>query len=417
MGVLKRKNKITRELMGLSALNQFSPHNSSSRGVMFLSQLSQYLSLVKPETRILLSGLEEEMLGGSMNIELPENSRILNIIPYTVDEKILNVYIVYHDMNNNVIDLLIVKTYGKNDRIFGYRHEWTDALKNMNEDDVYKKKIKLTKTNSETEDGVHGFGVNANIAWITDPKISDDAIVISESLSKRLSYRWYETKVFEFGRNYVPTNIYGDRNNYKIIPDVGERVGDDGVIANLRKVDDLTYPALFSKKALSNIDPTFDHCYYSRGSNGVVVDIDVLYSPNNSKTMGYSNTYDQVKKYSDAKQRQRKELIDAVQYIEKSFPNVRIGNTLHVEATNAMTIENPRVTKVYNRENLDISSLLIFNTISFGFKPAFSDGEPFNGDTTVTNPLIFSTSIPIPKNSLSTSSLNSLFSTGGKKSV
>ena len=56
--------------------------------------------------------------------------------------------------------------------------------------------------------------------------------------------------VISFGEDEVPLNLYGDDENYKIHPDVGELIRSDGVLFASRKLITGLYPIQMSRKAL-----------------------------------------------------------------------------------------------------------------------------------------------------------------------
>jgi hypothetical protein len=88
--------------------------------------------------------------------------------------------------------------------------------------------------------GTYCYGIETNVALMSIPQVIEDGFVVSESYAERLAVQGVETRVKEFGKDFYPLNVYGDENNYKPFPDVGETIRDDGLLMALRKYDELS---------------------------------------------------------------------------------------------------------------------------------------------------------------------------------
>jgi len=355
---IKRKiNKnMDRRLWGISGLNQFSGHNSSSRSVMTMNQLSQVLAIQNPEPRLILSGYETEMARANSFKSL-EDSIVLDILevysPFTnnsSDEPDL-VDVIFYDKVKDVVDLLRIKQYDKYDKKFGFEHRFLDSLANLREGDDIVGSRQLTRTNSEVSEGEYGFGVHLAVMPITEAGVSEDAIIISESAAKKLKYYTYETIRFDIGGKSIPLNIHGDDTYYKCIPDIGDHIGDSGVIVAIRELDDDFFGALFSFEELKDYDPLFDKVYSAKHKDGIVVDVNVIHTPKNAKYTMYEGTYSQLDAYAQTQSAHRERLIEkSNKWIDQY--RTKAGDELHPILINSMRIASDKTNNLYKQDEM-----------------------------------------------------------------
>lgn len=345
-----------RRLWGLSGLNQFSAHNSSSRSVMLMNQLSQVLALKYAEPRMVLSGYEMEMAKANSFKSL-EDSIVLDILesysPFTnhsSDEPEVT-DILFYDKIRDVVDLLRIKQYDKYDKKFGFEHTFLDSLRYLNEGDDIVGSKQLTRTNSEVAEGEYGFGVNVAVMPITEAGVSEDAIIISDTLAKRLGYYTYETIRFEIGGKYIPLNLHGNDTEYKCIPDIGDDIGDSGVIVGIRELDDDFFGCLFSFEELQDYDPLFDKVYSAKHAHGIVVDVNVIHTPKNAKYTMYEGTFSQLDAYAQAQAAHRDKFIEkSNQWIDQY--RTKAGDELHPALINAMRIASDKTNNLYKQDEM-----------------------------------------------------------------
>jgi hypothetical protein len=71
--------------------------------------------------------------------------------------------------------------------------------------------------------------------------------------------------------NQVMLNLYGDEQNYKPLPEVGDKINANGIVAAVRKFPDCELPAEADRAALREVNFIFDSLYYS--PPGVVTEV------------------------------------------------------------------------------------------------------------------------------------------------
>jgi DNA-directed RNA polymerase beta subunit len=140
---------------------------------------------------------------------------------------------------------------------FGYRYQYLPSPgEYIGEGTV------LAQSPAIAENGNYMFGLETNIAMMSVPQIIEDGVVASESFCKRMTTTGIETYVVSFGKNKYPLNIYGDYDNYKIHPDIGEHVGEDGILMAMRRYDDELAPVNMSRASLRKPDFKYDERVY-----------------------------------------------------------------------------------------------------------------------------------------------------------
>ena len=261
--------QMTEAFLGLHALNPFITTLSSSRSSMLSGHLSQIISLSNGDEKIVQSGMEKQFGDNTFSKKLENDSRILNIITrYNgIDvnhaSETTELTIVFEDLTTGEISTMDIPKYFKLHQYFGFEYNWDlELLNRVATNTVLPAGTILADSPTVTKNKGYKFGVNANMALISLPEVTEDGVIISESFSKRLAYKTYETRTIEFGEDSFPLNIYGDKDNYKSFPEIGDTICDDGVLMVLRDYDTSLSPALTSKRDVMEFDPVFDKCEY-----------------------------------------------------------------------------------------------------------------------------------------------------------
>jgi len=274
------------EHLGITALNPFSQHTSSSRLAMFAGHVSQRLVIDKPEEKRIQTGLEKEMSKYTFNIKMPNNGRIIDFIhryPPGVGKESLNfnpeTIVIYEIEETKEIDCFTIPYHASYHQVFGFKYEPKDSISKIKPGAFIPKDTIFADSNSVSENGGWMFGTNLNVAFMTVPSVAEDGFMISEDVLDKFKFRIYETRVVEFGSSNFPLNIYGSRDHYKPFPDIGEYISDtrnDGILMMLRDYDETLSPVDMSIYDTMEPDFLFDKAVYVRGGNGRIVDIKVV---------------------------------------------------------------------------------------------------------------------------------------------
>ena len=138
------------------------------------------------------------------------------------------------------------------------------------------------------------------------PEVRQNGVVIRRGFAEKTKFKGYGEMVISFGDDEVPLNLYGDDENYKIHPDVGELIRPDGMLFASRKLITGLYPIQMSRKALRTPSRT-DKRKIAKEEGARVVSVEVIYSPRGKPTTP-SGMADQPRKYLEAQRRYYREL-------------------------------------------------------------------------------------------------------------
>src|SRR5699024_10288190 len=103
---------------------------------------------------------------------------------------------------------------------------------------------------AKAPDGDYHSGIHANIALMSDPVVIEDGIKMSESFAKKMTFTLIESRTITINNNMIGLNLYGDENNFKIFPNIGDFIRDDGILVALREYSDELAPCDLSVSSL-----------------------------------------------------------------------------------------------------------------------------------------------------------------------
>ena len=279
-------HEIRRSHLGIAGMNPIPMHDSSSRVQMLCSQLGQMLVFKNLEENQFQSGLEYEYAKANFRVKMPKRARILAVIPrysQSIGSDSINqnpeTFVIYQDISDRntvgTIDIINLQRHFNYHPYFGFDFVETDAIKHLRKDEIIEEHTVLLETPTTAQYGGMKVGYNAKVALMTLPEVSEDGVIISKSFANKLRFFKYETRYIEFGKDHFPLNIYGDEKNYKFMPEIGEQLRPDGLLAVLREIDDEMSLVDQNVNSTRVIDYTFDKRINVVGG-GTVVDIVVI---------------------------------------------------------------------------------------------------------------------------------------------
>lgn len=402
--------RITEDLVSIHAMNPFINHCSSARGIMLGSHFSQSLVLNNGEERIIQSGLEKQFGDNTFAKKPEEDVRVIkvidryNSIDYSGIDIVVEKLFIVESLETGEIDYINVPYFNRLHQYFGFRYKVNpELLESIKPGDILPKGTILADSPAVTDNKGYKYGVNGNLCLINLPETTEDGAVVSESFVEKMSYSTFETRTVEFGANSFPLNIYGDENNYKPFPDIGELINEDSVVMVLRDYDDELAPALTSINDVRDFDPLFDKAVYMPGPGeekeitdhktgmkkkvnyGRVVDIKVWSSPKTKKEV-YTGTGDMFARYVEGLKKHYLEIIKMYEEltVDKYRKNVRkevkLSDRLHrliIEAMAIANTNNDNITYKNRNEMLDLYRIEI--TVEYTYVPGIgskiSDGH------------------------------------------
>jgi len=315
--------RVSEELIGFHAINPFATTVSSARSYMSSSHISQSVTLANGEEKIIQTGLEYQFGGNTFSKKILNDSRVITIIKRyngssaNYASELTALVIIFEDLVTNKIDYIELPYYFSLHQYFGFKYVWNkEVLKTLNRGSFIPAGTILADSPAVCENSGYKFGINANIAYMSTPEVSEDGVVISKTMAKKLSYKTFDRRIVEFGTDTFPLNIYGDANNYKAFPDIGEYICDDSVLMVLRSYDNNNTPNLTSINDVREFNPIFDKAIYVKSPKSKVVDVKVHYNPKFKKDI-YTGTADDVIKYANGYKKYHSDLVEVYEQLQK----------------------------------------------------------------------------------------------------
>jgi DNA-directed RNA polymerase beta subunit len=333
------------ELIGLeNLLAPFAQFTSASRRIMMSVHVGQSLTLNHAETARIQTGYEAIVGDYDFNqTKLSEDIVILGKIPkYTVGigpNPITHnprITVIYQGLTTNEINYFHLDTYTMGSDDYGYMNKWMNT--HLLEAGQYIPKNTDFCSSYVKNDNKYNLGVNANVIYMTLPETDQDAFIISESLAKKMETTSINKLNISIKSSHIPLNLYGDDENYKIFPDIGETVNKNGIIGGFRKPTDSTFVHDVLKENLKTIQYLHDSLYYVHDESTV---LDLDFYINKSKYVQQNmNIYAQVFKYYSFKKEYHKNIVDIYYYcVDQGWKISPAFNTLVTYAMEMMLAE------------------------------------------------------------------------------
>lgn len=293
-------------MLGKGAMMPFSASNSGSRKLMYGSQLEQKLSLISPDVPYIMTGYENEFgRHSSSYLTVDYDLEVIGCVPKFSFCPKHHYYMFALDRENGVIHIFERKEYKHITENYGYLLN-NDAIDYMNPGTFIPKGTVIQKSTSFDEYDNRMDGKNLLTMYSSCEETMEDAIVISESASKKLASPLVKKVRIVVNDNDIPLNLYGDSETYKIFPDIGEETV-NSILCGFRR--EKKEECLFSQSYARLRELSISDERYTVA--GRVVDIDV-YSNAPEKLEEYVHNA-QIKRYYDEKIRLANEVLDMLQ--------------------------------------------------------------------------------------------------------
>ena len=294
-------------MLGKGSMMPFNGSNSGSRKLMFGINLEQRLPLIDPDVPLIETGYEYQFGQYSSSFEVAQDEyEILAIIPKFKHKPYGHKFYILVD-SHATLRVLESCSYKHITENYGYLYGST-PLDSMNVGSVISPGTVIQKSSSFDNYNNRMDGKNLLLLYDASEQTMEDGIIISESCAKKLASPLIHKVEVVINDNDIPLNIYGNRDNYKIFPDIGEEIKHSILMAYRREKKE---EALFSQSydRLSELIISDDKIFCS----GKVVDVDV-YSNDPSKLD--SVYYGQIQFYYNQQMDFAKALVGVVDHYQ-----------------------------------------------------------------------------------------------------
>lgn len=361
----QRPNQLKRDYLSLAGLSPFLAHNSSARVVMFTNHLGQTLTVKGGTERLIQTGMEREYGKYTFNKRTTSNIEIIKVFEryrktYNQDAIKVNpqTIVLFEDVATKELGILDLPNYCSNHQYFGFDYIRQAAMNKVRQGEFIPADTVLLDSPSVGEDGSYKFGVEANVAFMTIPGVTEDGIIISRSASQKFGFSTYERRIVEFGSKKWPRNIYGTPEVYKPFPDIGDTIREDSLLSSLCNYDPLTSVVEQNRRDSMIPDPFFDKQTFAAGPGGVIVDIIVHHDPYSTQSRTPEGMDEMLLKYDNSRRSFYQDLLDTYnKYKKQRGEALQISKELHQMLVVAIAIldknDKQKVDKLYHLNPLD----------------------------------------------------------------
>lgn len=300
-------------MLGKGLQMPFAASNSGSRKLMFGTQLEHRLPLLKPEVAYIQTGYEMEFGKYSSSfVKTEEDLTVIATIPKFSWNPKHHFYALVVDETNKTLHVYERKEYKHITENYGYLFD-NEKLDSLMRGDEIPKGTVIQKSMAFDEFDNRMDGANMLTMYSACEETMEDAIIISESASKKLASPLVKKVNIIINDNDIPLNLYGDANTYKIFPDIGEE-SVNSILCGLRreKKEECLFSQSFARlRELSISDERYTVA-------GRVVDVN-LYCNAPEKLDEFEHCA-QLKKYYEENLRMSKEIVNVLHpYLSQGY--------------------------------------------------------------------------------------------------
>ena len=283
------------------------------RSTMFTSHLKQFLNLLTPEVPFVFTN-NENMVGKYSGGHKEAKHDLLVYRKIAKFDEIIDTPRVYklfvYDKETKTYDIIERKVCEDLTENFGYDYI-NNVIDSFSEGDTITKDTVMYRSTSYDEDMNYGFGKNITVAYTLEPFTSEDAAIASRSLTESMASIETETMRIGLNNNDFLLNIYGDKNEYKVLPDIGEKVSNKIAVTRRQFNNQLLFD--FKDSSLREIHEG-DSIYYI-DKDVEIIDITIY---NNNEQLSDTPFYHQILTYYEAQKKYYQEILDTCEEIMDS---------------------------------------------------------------------------------------------------
>lgn len=384
--IMRSDLTMRQELLGLQGLlGPYIQYCSSQRTMMMSGNLAQALVIDGCEPPRISTGYEP--IFGKYefdNASRDQDAIIIAIIPkfkmtqWNADSTTIPTHtVVYIGQDDNKVHYVDISNYTMLHDGFGYMNTPCNTH-NLTVNNFIPKDMKfMTSPNHKGE--YYCMGVNANVVFMSEWGVTEDAFIISESLANAGQNTAICQLKLNIGEDDVPLNLYGDDTFYKAFPDIGETVRDDGVLVALRGRNKTTFVSDMTNEALQNIEYLHDK-EHKAPPGATVIDVDVYVNFDALRNLrGKESVYSQFMKYREQHGYYWQAVIDVCEKCREE--GYELSSEFNTLVTRCIGMAAPRkyvgrrLQLIDKREPVEFISVVI----TYGYKRGITLGSKLTG--------------------------------------
>lgn len=321
------------EILGKGLLMPMNNTNSSSRKIMLAVHAEHNLPLIHPEPPLVGTGYEDKFgEHSSAMVKAENNLTVLAKIDKFSNAPRKHHYFLLVKDENGILDVIERKSYEHITETYGFlkNNSYIDSLRigsKIVKGTVVEKSLAFDENNNRCD------GVNLMTMYLASEKTKEDSIILSEEAANKLVSPLLKKVTIIINDNDILLNLYGDNDEYKTFPDVGEDVKNRILCAVRREQkDESLFAQSYQKlKTLIMSDEKYP-------VDGKVVDIDIYC--NNPEKIDQNFYNGQLNKYYQDKMRFGRNFVETVDTLMKENPHFKMSYKLSkMYSTNKFMIE------------------------------------------------------------------------------
>mgnify|MGYP001325389260 FL=1 len=287
--------------------------SSASRLGMFSSMINQFLIVDGAEFNNIFSGTEYNFGQYAFDFsQRDQDVEVLDVFPkyQAMQTEAKNVglapqiMVIYRGLKDNKVGYFTVDRYFYMSEGYGCSNVFSKHINTFLKKGMHIDQSEKLVYQPNQKGNKYCFGVNAKTAYMTMSQTDEDAIVISKSFAKKLESTAMHKLIINTRQDCRPLNLNGNEHTVKILPDIGEKVRDDGILCAFRPINSATYAADTDPESLRQVQPLCDYLV-TVPKGATVVDIEVYSSKRSVASM-----YHQVLKYQDGLKRYHERIVE-----------------------------------------------------------------------------------------------------------
>lgn len=245
--------------------------NSGARLIMSSAFQEQCIIIKDPNFPFIYTGSENAFGRYADSITRAESTvKVISVISKFPNLPRHIYYYVVQDILTGVYDVIEVKHYESYSEKHGYVKKETDGDMFMPGMVIPEGKI-IASAPTLDEDGNYKTGFNANMTYVSWMDVEEDGYLMRKGFAEKIKYMEIDELNDTVNKNILLLNLYGDSENYKCFPDIGEEVKNGVVCANRQ----INYAFAASETTQDSLRRILDSDVPLYGK-GKVIDIDVF---------------------------------------------------------------------------------------------------------------------------------------------
>ena len=193
---------------------------------MFTNHLKQFVNLKRSEFPKVYTNYENIVGKNSTSYKRIKHDYVVidKISKFTDGVNDDHLYLLFvYDSEKDKYDVFDKKNVENLTERYGFKYN-TENMDNRKIGDSINKGEVLYKSTSYDDNMNYCYGINAKFVYLLHNSTIEDAVACSESISRTMVSTEIESVKVSINDNDILCNIYGDINNYKVFPDINEKI-------------------------------------------------------------------------------------------------------------------------------------------------------------------------------------------------